>query len=706
MVARKAVALIERGRSSTSCDGLLVVLLVVLIVGAPTVFLRSVLFAFAIPQLTMLWVTAMAVFLVGLYRLSGSAARDLGPRLLTSVWIAFASALALTTFFSPEPWVALIGLPGRGAGALTYGFGLVLLHTVYRLGRRRSVEPLLLALVTTHCLVVLYGLLQAYGLDPFTWPQTHVGRVVSTLGNPNFSAAYVGLTLPLLVWLPFGSARPRTVRIAGGAAVGASSVALCYFISFQGQVTALVAIAVLGLWVGQRVGRERFVAALLAFPTVAAVVVLPLLTKAPSGWFLFGIMVVLGTVSWITCWCEGQWDDPPTEVKETSTRRRWRFRWVFAAATLAGGILGAVLLGQRIAGEISSGLHHRVAYWKTSLSIFRSRPFVGTGLETFGSYLTVHRPRSYAVTWEGIWTDSPHSVPLGMLGGGGILLAGTYVLLMMVIGYFGYRAVRESVPSRRPVYVSVLAAWVGYHVQSLVSIDVPGLAYTQWVLGGVLLAGGVPTVLREGAPARGGRRVGSSRRHSTAVSGRQLAVAVVLGTVFLLSLSPLTAPFRGDRAFYRAQEALGAGDLPVEPGAQAGKGLAQVGGDGFGALGAHLRGLAALDDLGGDDDEAGDLRREHGVILEPALGGKRAVEPVGDLRHAEHHHPRGEQGCEGQKPGGKPEADLQGQGRKAAGTHFVSFVSLKLTPKSWHFVALAARMSGECRAAAWVTQRR
>ncbi len=204
MVARKAVALIERRRSSTACDGLLVVLLVVLIVGAPTVFLRSVLFAFAIPQLTMLWVTAMAVFLVGLYRLSRPAARDLGPRLLTSVWIAFASALALTTFFSPQPWVALIGLPGRGAGALTYGFGLVLLHTVYRLGRRRSVEPLLLALVTTHCLVVLFALLEAYGLDPFTWDKEKMARAVSTLGNPNFSAAYVGLTLPLLVWLPFG----------------------------------------------------------------------------------------------------------------------------------------------------------------------------------------------------------------------------------------------------------------------------------------------------------------------------------------------------------------------------------------------------------------------------------------------------------------------------------------------------------------------
>ena len=128
------------------------------------------------------------------------------------------------------------------------------------------------------------------------------------------------------------------------------------------------------------------------------------------------------------------------------------------------------------------------------------------------SYFTIHRPRSYAVKWEGIWADSPHSVPLGLLGGGGIFLAAAYVLLMMVIGYFGYRAVRESVPSRRPVYVSVLAAWVGYHVQSLVSIDVPGLAYTQWVLGGVLLAGGVPTVLREGALAWGGlRRVWHSR---------------------------------------------------------------------------------------------------------------------------------------------------------------------------------------------------
>ena len=42
---------------------------------------------------------------------------------------------------------------------------------------------------------------------------------------------------------------------------------------------------------------------------------------------------------------------------------------------------------------------------------------------------------------------------------------------------------------------------------------------------------------------------------------------MVLGAVFLLSLSPLTAPFRGERAFYRAQEALVAGDLETAGGA-------------------------------------------------------------------------------------------------------------------------------------------
>jgi hypothetical protein len=181
-------------------------LLIILIVGVPTVFLRTAFTTFDVPQLTLLWVLAVAVALVGVYRVLVTGVVERGPLALTVASVTFLAALVFTSVLSDQPWVAFTGLTVRGAGAITYGLCLGLLHAVYRLGRRRSLQPIVLAFVGAHGLVVLYALVQAYGLDPFTWGagNLYVGPVFSTLGNPNFSAGYVGLTLPLLVWVAFG----------------------------------------------------------------------------------------------------------------------------------------------------------------------------------------------------------------------------------------------------------------------------------------------------------------------------------------------------------------------------------------------------------------------------------------------------------------------------------------------------------------------
>ncbi|SVC53497.1 uncharacterized protein METZ01_LOCUS306351, partial [marine metagenome] len=274
-------------------DRLLLVVLAVLIVGAPSVFLRTTMLPFYIPQLTLFWVTAVAVLLVGVYRVALSGVLDRGPRSLTVASGAFVSALVLTSVVSPQPWVAITGLPVRGAGAFTYVLCLVLLHAVFGLTRRRSTEPLLWAFVCTHGLVVLYALLQAYGLDPVSWGADtgYIGNLVfSTLGNSNFSSGYVGLTMPLLVWVAFGAPYPFTARMAAGAMVGASMIALIHLNSFQGQVAALLACAVLVQWAMTR-GREgRFVAALIVLPVATVIAVMPLVLHTASGLSLFGVM--------------------------------------------------------------------------------------------------------------------------------------------------------------------------------------------------------------------------------------------------------------------------------------------------------------------------------------------------------------------------------------------------------------------------------
>ena len=124
------VTMVRRRSGAASGDRLLLVLLVVLVVGTPTAFLRTAMFSFTIPQLTFLWVAAVAALFVGTYRVAVSGVLDRGPLSLTVASASFAAALALTSVVSPQPWVAFTGLPARGAGALTYLLCLALLHTV------------------------------------------------------------------------------------------------------------------------------------------------------------------------------------------------------------------------------------------------------------------------------------------------------------------------------------------------------------------------------------------------------------------------------------------------------------------------------------------------------------------------------------------------------------------------------------------------
>jgi hypothetical protein len=479
---------------------------------------------------------------------------------LTVASVAFLFALVLTSVLSDQPWVAFTGLTVRGAGAITYGLCLVLMHSVYQLGRRRSLRPVVSAFVVAHALVVIYALLQAYGLDPFSW-SFYVGPVFSTLGNPNFSAGCIGLTLPLVTWVAFGSRFPVVLRVIGGAGVGASSVALAYLNSFQGDVAALAAIAVLGQWAWQRGRRDRLATVAIVLPVAAVITGVPLMLDTPAKGTLLSLTVVSGACAGLGTWwdrhssVEAEAVDEDAVVEPETVTFFGGPLWHRSILVLAVMAAGVVLFGSRVLDQLGSGLEQRFAFWRTSLSIFASSPIVGTGLETYSAQFTAHRPLSHAMEYEFVLSDSPHSVPLGLLSGGGLLLALTYLATMTVIFWAGLRAVRYADGSERSLYVAVLAAWVAYQVQSSVSIDMPGLIYTQWVLGGILLAGGMAGGrLRPVLPWVSGKvRLPSVQRDRR---WRTVGLALPVVGVLVLLLGPLTAPLRADLAAYRAQKAL------------------------------------------------------------------------------------------------------------------------------------------------------
>jgi len=545
------------GRTDAPGDTLLVWLLIVLIVGVPSIFYRKLFFTFQMPQLTLFWLVATVVILVGAYRVVLTGAIDRGPGSLALASVAFAAALSMSTVLSPQPWAALTGLTARGAGALSYGFCLLILHSVYGLVRRRRPEPLVLAMISASLIVAGYTLLQAYGMDPVDWAgdEAYVGSLVfSTLGNANFSSGFLGLMMPLVVWVPFGSSCSGNWKIVGGAAVGASALALVHLNSFQGNVAAGSSVLVLVLWVLSRDNRDRVVATLVVVPVAATLVASAVVQSTTGVVTLFVFTVVPATCAVVAIkWDERDGDPSPDSSGSNASDRLWVW---FAACVIGIGVL-VLVFGRRLLDEAMSGLDQRVEYWKVSLSVFESSPLVGTGLETYRNYFTTHRSVEQAVEWETLLSNTPHSVPLSILSGGGVFLFVTYLAVLAVIGYYGVSAVVRSNGYERMFYGAVMASWIAYQIQALVSTDMPALIFIQWVLGGILVAGGAPNSAgSRDLPWRAVRT-----RGGRVVTSRQRFAATGLAAVFIVCVVPLTAPFRANSAAFRGQQAMNRGDL-------------------------------------------------------------------------------------------------------------------------------------------------
>ena len=105
--------------------------------------------------------------------------------------------LVLSTCLSSNPLQSAQGSYERMQGAITQLCYLALyLLIVDRLTTPAQLARLFRAIALGSVPVVIYGLLQALGLDPVAW-QAEGSPVIGTLGRSNFVGAYLVLVVPV-----------------------------------------------------------------------------------------------------------------------------------------------------------------------------------------------------------------------------------------------------------------------------------------------------------------------------------------------------------------------------------------------------------------------------------------------------------------------------------------------------------------------------
>lgn len=161
----------------------------------------------------------------------------------------FLAAYLLSTLFSVSPRISLWGSnPGRD-GYSTYNvvsYYVLFMAIAARVTTREQLWRLLSAMVLGGTVAAAYGLLQHFGVAPFT-PSSET-RVSSTFGNPLFAGAYFALVVP--VTLGLGTAHvARTRSLLAGAGwslvLGTQLAAAVFTLSRGPWVAVSVALLVL-----------------------------------------------------------------------------------------------------------------------------------------------------------------------------------------------------------------------------------------------------------------------------------------------------------------------------------------------------------------------------------------------------------------------------------------------------------------------------
>lgn len=397
--------------------------------------------------------------------------------------------------FSSTRYTSLFGWFGRYNGLIEIVVLVLIFYVVacvYR-ERRDRLHELIYAMSAASIVVNLYILMQRAGLDPITWAQPSGGvpgqPYFGTMGNANFAGGYLGLTAPCVyfAWHRFRQRWQRALTVTWGVAL----LSALWFTSARNGMFALGAAILVFLFVH----RDR----------------VPLVMKL--GFAAATLVAVVLAV--VVIWHPGS-STPPEALRRVDVLR-------------------------------SKTIRVRVAWWQAGLRMFRERPVLGWGPETYVTHYAKYVAPESAKLGDSETADKPHNVFVEHLAHTGLLGFGAYLALVAVAFRRGLRRLRDA-PADRTIGATLLALLAAYLGQAFFSIDVIAIALIGWVTLGAIAAWADPP---DDADAR------PPRRQAVPTARRALAVAAVIAGVLLATVStfPLKAEHEAKTATRLGQAA-------------------------------------------------------------------------------------------------------------------------------------------------------
>ena len=342
------------------------------------------------------------------------------------VWLClmsfFVIFLSLSTVMSDNLHTSIIGVPGRLNGFLQY-FSLVVISTAAALVVNfGTASKFLNFALTIGSILSIYGVMQSLGKDFIQWNNPY-NSVITTAGNPNFSAAIMAI----VATITYGSCLNHQFN---------------KFVRIFGSVVTLLLVYTIYL----TDARQGLLSIFIGFGFTTAVYLYSVRAYIGRLFTLFigaaGTLAVLGILQ----------IGPMSSLLYKSS------------VTVRGYYFKAGLEMFQSNPWFGVGLDRYGSY--------------------FREYRDLEYPLKYGFA---ITSNNAHNVPIQFFATAGIFVGVIYLAIIVYIFIISILAIKKSKASNRIFISTLFAAWLVYQAQSYVSIDSPGASVLGWLLSGALV---------------------------------------------------------------------------------------------------------------------------------------------------------------------------------------------------------------------------
>ena len=403
--------------------------------------------------------------------------------------LLFMATNLFSLIFTEPKYIGLFGENARRTGFLTYAALSIVSITAAVLFSNEETKELEYFVPVVSIPLGMYGLLQHFHIDFIQWNNPY-NSVLSTLGNPDFASALMGIFMVLSFGILMNSSKTLGIRVLAFLSALLLLATILFSQARQGLISGILGcFFVLVIWARQK-NFYFFLSFLIAGSFGLITGILGMLNHGPLAGLVY---------------------------KESISLRGdyWRAGMRMLKSHFWSGV----------------GLDRYGAYF---------RQYRDAKQANRHSFDTV--------------ANAAHNVVIQLGATGGIFVVSTYVFIIAFVGWRAFVLIRSTSGNAQVAVGAITGAWIAYEAQSFISIDNIGISVWGWVLAGCIVGlsaklTGASVVIKQKNNKSEIRR--KSRSTSTRETLQPLisGIAVTMALAFIIPLFLADSSIRLSRSY-------------------------------------------------------------------------------------------------------------------------------------------------------------